>query len=247
MSVEQNKQNIEANRRRIFELENTVLYNRALAHATRSLVVENHAIINKNYTAAFNGNRQLANQNTDDLFRNRAAVVRNIKASTPVEVNYKEAMTNKVKLEFLAHRAKLNERVLKISEDLSAINKQLISVNRSILDTNEEIVQFNAKLIDGNSQLLASGVNASKATPESNAELIAENRKTIEEIAKRAASNKERIEQLFEATSRNRAATVTNANSIMERRAHPRESQEDCRQPEEGCGVYLQDLRSGAI
>jgi len=218
MSTVENKQNIEANRRRIFELENTVLYNRALAHATRSLVVENHAVINKNYAAAFNGNRQLANQNTDDLFRNRTAIVRNIQAKTPVEINYREALANKTKLEFLAHRAKLNERVLKISEDLSAINKQLIDVNRSILDTNEEIVQFNAKLIDGNSQLLANGVDASKATPESNAELIAENRKSIEEIAKRAAANKDRIQALFEATSRNRAATVSNGASILERR-----------------------------
>ena len=218
MSVAENKQNIAANRRRIFELENAVLYNRSLAHATRSLVVENQAVISKNYGAAFNGNRQLANQNTDDLFRNRTAVVRSIEAKTPVEVNYKEALANKVKLEFLAHRAKLNERVLKISEDLSAINKQLIDVNRSILDTNEEIVQFNGKLIDSNSKLLAEGVNASKATPESNAELIAENRKTIEEIEKRAAANKERIQKLFEATGRNRAATVTNANSILERR-----------------------------
>jgi len=218
MSVAENKQNIEANRRRIFELENQVLYNRALAHATRSLVVENHAVINKNYSAAFNGNRQLANQNTDDLFRNRTAIVRNIAAKTPVEVNYKEALANKTKLEFLAHRSKLNERVLKISEDLSALNKQLIDVNRSILDTNEEIVQFNGKLIDGNSQLLATGVDASKATPDTNAELIASNKALIDDISKRSGQNKERIQALFEATGRNRAATVTNAQSILERR-----------------------------
>jgi len=218
MSTAENKQNIEINRRKIFELENAVLYNRALAHATRSLVVENHAVINKNYTAAFNGNRQLANQNTDDLFRNRTAIVRNIHAKNQVETNYKEALANKTKLEFLAHRSRLNERVLKISEDLSAINKQLIDVNRAVMDTNEEIVQFNGKLIDGNSQLLANGVDASKATPESNAELIAENKKTIEDIQKRSAANKDRIQALFEATARNRAATVANAQAILDRR-----------------------------
>jgi len=218
MSVAENKANIEVNRRRIFELENQVLYNRALAHATRSLVVENHAVINKNYTAAFNGNRQLANQNTDDIFRNRTAIVRNISATTPVQVNYKEALANKTKLDFLAHRAKLNERVLKISEELSAINKQLIDVNRSIMDTNEEIVQFNSKQIEGNAHLLATGVDATKATPESNAELIANNKSLIEEISKRAGANKDRIQALFEATARNRAATVANAQAILDRR-----------------------------
>jgi len=223
-SVAENKSNIEANRRKIFELENSVLYNLALAHATRSLVVENHAIINKNYAAAFNGNRPLANQNTDDLFRNRTAIVRNIKATTPVEVNYKEALANKTKLEFLQHRSKLNERVLNISDRLSAINKELIDVNRSIMDTNEEIVQFNGKLIERNTQLLASGVDASKATPESNAELIAANSALISEISKRAAANKDHIQALYEAAGRNRAATVANAQAILDRRERIQEN-----------------------
>jgi hypothetical protein len=218
MSVSQNKHNIEENRRKIFELENQVLYNRALAHATRSLVTENQAVIHKNYIAAFNGNRQLANQNTDDIFRNRAAIVRNIKATTPVEVNYREAMSNKVKLEFLQHRAKLNERVIKISEDLSALNKQLIDVNRSIMDTNEEIVSFNAKTIEANAQLLSNGVDASKATPDSNAEIISSNAKIIEDIRKRSNANKERLNTLYENAQRNRAATVANAQAILDRR-----------------------------
>jgi len=155
----------------IFELENAVMFNRGQAYVTRSLVSENAALIRKNYecvvvahphvplaasqanapppnknSAAFTGNRQLANQNTDDLFRNRQALIRNIDATTPVAVNFKEALTNKAKLEYLEHRSKLNERVLKNSEDLAAINKQLIEVNRHILDTNEEVVTFNSTM-----------------------------------------------------------------------------------------------------
>jgi hypothetical protein len=37
----------------------------------RSIVEENHDSILKNYHATFRGNRNLANANTDDLFRNR--------------------------------------------------------------------------------------------------------------------------------------------------------------------------------
>ena len=68
-----NRKNIKKNRRAIFEVEATVTSNRAKAYATRSIIEENRALILKNYTAAFMGNRQLANQNTDDVFRNRKA------------------------------------------------------------------------------------------------------------------------------------------------------------------------------
>ena len=47
-----------------------------LAKEARSLVQENAALISKNYTSSFMGNRQLANQNTEDLYRNRLAILR---------------------------------------------------------------------------------------------------------------------------------------------------------------------------
>ena len=45
----------------------------------RSIVEENHDSILKNYHAAFRGNRNLANANTEDLFRNRYAILRSMK------------------------------------------------------------------------------------------------------------------------------------------------------------------------
>ena len=74
-----NRKNIKKNRRAIFEVEATVTSNRAKAYATRSIIEENRALILKNYTAAFMGNRQLANQNTDDVFRNRKAIKKSSK------------------------------------------------------------------------------------------------------------------------------------------------------------------------
>ena len=49
----------------------------------RSVVEENHDSILKNYHAAFRGNRNLANANTDDLFRNRFAILRAVFSSIP--------------------------------------------------------------------------------------------------------------------------------------------------------------------
>ena len=56
-----NKKNIKKNRRTIFEVEGKVTANKSKAYASRSIIEENRALILKNYTAAFMGNRQLAN------------------------------------------------------------------------------------------------------------------------------------------------------------------------------------------
>jgi hypothetical protein len=226
MSTEDNKKNIQANRRRIFEVENQVMFNRGQAYLVRSLVQENQASIQRNYNAAFLGNRQLANQNTDDLFRNRTAIVRNIETPNQVTQNFKEAMMNKVKLEYLEHRSKLNEKVLSISEQLANVNKQLIEINRHILEANEEVVRYNADMIQSNVNLLSNGVHASSATPSSNASLIAENARKIDEIGRRAAENKTRIAKVTQEAEANRAHISTNTGDIAARRQRIQDNHE---------------------
>ena len=87
-----NRKNIKKNRRTIFEVEATVTSYRAKAYASRSIIEENRAMILKNYTAAFMGNRQLANQNTDDVFRNRQALIATVDAESDVLQNFKESL-----------------------------------------------------------------------------------------------------------------------------------------------------------
>jgi hypothetical protein len=131
--IESNKKQIAENRSNIFSVECAVMANRSKAYMARSVVQENQALIIKNYQAAFMGNRQLINQNTDDLFRNRQAILRHIKASNPVEINFKEAMINKAKLDFLEHRSGLNEKVLDISLKMAAVNAMMIEINSAIM------------------------------------------------------------------------------------------------------------------
>ena len=77
-TTENNLKGIKKNRRSLFELEGQVMVNKARSYATRSNIEENRYLIVKNYVAAFVGNRQLANQNTDDIFQNRIAILENI-------------------------------------------------------------------------------------------------------------------------------------------------------------------------
>jgi hypothetical protein len=60
---------ITSNRASIFELEADVMHNKQNAYLGRALVQETRMTILGNYNAAFQGNRQMANGNTDDAFR----------------------------------------------------------------------------------------------------------------------------------------------------------------------------------
>ena len=137
-----NKEKISANRASLFMAECQVMDNRSNAYMARSLVQENQSLIQKNYSSAFMGNRQLANQNTDDLFRNRQAIIRAIPidSANPVQVNFREAMTNSTKIDFLEHRSSLNAKVLDITLRMAAINAMMIEVNKDIMVANESIV-----------------------------------------------------------------------------------------------------------
>ena len=209
---------VQENRRHVFELENKVLANKALLYATRAQINENSSSIRRNYDAAFIGNRQLANQNTDDIFRNRLAIVRNIDAKSDLQTQYRAALENKARLEFLEHRSKLNERALKVSERLAAANKTAIDINRDVIDNNEQIVQTNSKLIAENARLLAEGVDVSKVTKQELDTLVAQNKERIDTIAKRAGDNSQKLQEVFDAASANRTSIQTNSNSIAARR-----------------------------
>jgi len=184
--TEANKAQIGANRTNLFNAECAVMDNRSNAYMARSIIQENTALIQKNYSSAFMGNRQLANQNTDDLFRNRQAIIRAIPAEGAVQANFREAMVNQAKIEFLEHRSNLNKTVLDISLRMSAINAELIEVNNDVMDANEKIVEYNSQCIAKNSEFLKNGISSSSATPESNATLIAANAARIDAVLTRA-------------------------------------------------------------
>ena len=62
--------------------------NKTLIYASRSMIEENRLMILSNYSAAFMGNRQIANSNTDEIFENRQAILDSAENSNEVEENY---------------------------------------------------------------------------------------------------------------------------------------------------------------
>jgi len=201
-------------------LENEVLYNKAMVILTRESILENRAAILKNYEAAFNGNRQLANSNTETAFRNRYFLIKNTEAHDPVHVNFREIKANKAKLDFLDHRSKLNTQVTKLSEEMAEINAKLIELNKKIMDVTGEIVAFNKTTIADNAELIKSGIHGwDAATPESNAKLIDANFALADEIAARAASNVTANQKVYDHVKTNRSHIEANTKIIYERRS----------------------------
>ncbi len=78
----ENKAQIQSNRRKIFELEILINSNKTKVEVCRASIEQNYASIMRNYNAAYMGNHHLANQETDEILRNRLAIMSNMIAES---------------------------------------------------------------------------------------------------------------------------------------------------------------------
>ena len=175
-------------------------------------------MILSNYAAAFMGNRQLANNNTDEIFKNRHAILDNINTQSDIESNFVNAQKNKASLDFLDNRSTLNTEILGISNDIADINSKLIEINERIMAANRRIVEFNSEEIGINSELLNDKLHPENATPDTNAELIKQNRDKMTGLEKRVSSNREKMEGLISKSEKNSKSLIENKQKIHESR-----------------------------
>eukprot|EP00929_Paragymnodinium_shiwhaense_P002408 TRINITY_DN102640_c0_g1_i1.p1 TRINITY_DN102640_c0_g1~~TRINITY_DN102640_c0_g1_i1.p1 ORF type:complete len:284 (-),score=112.84 TRINITY_DN102640_c0_g1_i1:70-921(-) len=217
--VADNKQHIKENKARLNELESAVYANKQRLYVERAFIEENRMLILKNYSAAFMGNRQMANQNTDDIFRNRKAIIKHVKPADAVQLNFVESHTNRARIDQIEHRANMNSKVASVNEKMAKINALLIEVNHDIMEANKEVVEFNSKHSDVNTKLLAGEMAFEGCDPESNAKRIEDNKTRIEEIEKVAKANLEKHAGVLKEAEANRAKILENAKEIYDRRA----------------------------
>jgi len=222
--VEANKGKIKENKSKLYEIEQKVMENKQNIYGQRAFVEENRQLILKNYAAAFMGNRQMINQNTDDIFKNRYAILKTLKTSSQVEVNFRESKINEAKVDFLDHRSKLNAKVGAVSEKMAAANSMFIEINDSIMENNGEIVAFNQAQIVTNSKLLEAGIMPEKCTPEANAARITSNGDRMAEVLERAKANATKCAEVLEKAKANRSKVLENSEAIYARRAEIEEN-----------------------
>ncbi len=186
--VSQNKQNIRKNKRHIFELECQASTSYAESMLLIADIEENRALLSRNFSAAFNGNRAIAVDNIEDLYRCRMLMVDSLEAKTDIEKNFKSAMGNKLQIDLLENKFSLNEKLREVAAQMSAVNELLILLNKLIVDSNEmladqgvEMVSANAEWIDGEILNMLKSVN-----PDKNSELVSDNAARLETLSEQA-------------------------------------------------------------
>ena len=182
-------------------------------------------MILSNYTANFMGNRQLINQNTDDVFSASETMLDALDPQTESESVAVEIFNQRASLDFLSHRSSLTSSVIQISEQMAEVNARLISINREIMETNNSIIAFNKKQIERNKGYSNDESVLQAATDEMNERRIDENNQRIEEIHISATQNSEEIANLLHSSMENRSRLISNKdeisvarNSILENR-----------------------------
>ena len=205
-------------RKTISHIESRVRSNKAMIYQSRAMIEGIRMLIISNYSAAFMGNRQLANTNTDGIFANRNVIFNNIKAIGDVQENYVNAHMNKSNLDFLKHRSELNTTVLEINEKMAAINTQLVAINDDIMRTNDTIVTFNMEQTAVNNSVLEGSSCVASATSEINAASIAKNSLDMANLLVVSEENSEAIEELLEISIANSSIVKQNKAEINDRR-----------------------------
>lgn len=204
--------------KRISDIRTVVLSHKASLYQSRAMIEENRMMILSNYAAAFMGNRQLANHNTDEIFANRRAILESVETKTDLEDETIRVKISNAELIFLENRSALNTAVLSISEDMAKINASLIKINNKIMEANEKIVSFNSRQIDINSNLLNLVSSDPESTHQENSRLMSENEALIECVASESNEQSERIMEIMEASIENAEALSENKNTISARR-----------------------------
>ena len=212
-------------RKSIRALKKIVTDNKAALYQSRAIIEENRMMILSNYTANFMGNRQLINQNTDDVFSASETMLDALDPQTESESVAVEIFNQRASLDFLSHRSSLTSSVIQISEQMAEVNARLISINREIMETNNSIIAFNKKQIERNKGYSNNESVLQAATDEMNERLIDENNQKIEEINISATHNSEEIANLLHSSMENRSRLISNKdeisaarNSILENR-----------------------------
>jgi len=216
--VEANRKQICENKSALHQLHLEVMTNKEKLYAVRSLIIENRELIFKNYTGAFMCNRQCANQNTDDIFKNRRSILNTLKVDGTSQKNYINSKHNEANVDYYENRSLLNNRVAKCNATMSAINTELIAINNQIMKGNEEIVAFNAAAIETNTKLMEAGILPEKCTPEANAERIKKNQDQIALIQSKVGKYDTSVDDQLSKALANREKINKNSEEIRERR-----------------------------
>ena len=219
--VDLNKKNIRKNKRHIFELECQA----STAYAESMLLIadieENRALLSRNFSAAFNGNRAIAVDNIEDLYRCRMLMVDALEAKTDTEQNFKSATENKLRIDLLENKFSLNEMLREVASQMSAVNELLISLNKLIADSNETLADQGAEMVSENAEWIDGEILKiiKTASSDSNLELVNDNAARLEELSEQATVAEHGAKMKLQQIATETKQILDTGDDIADRRA----------------------------
>ena len=109
------KNMIQRNKRAIFDVEALVQFNVGQIQVARSTIEGNITDAQQSYLINAAGNRELIMRTTDDVFRNRLMMIEGLTPTNNDEEAFQLSMANRVKVEYLEHRSKINRKMASIA------------------------------------------------------------------------------------------------------------------------------------
>jgi hypothetical protein len=131
--------------RQIEKLWSEVLETKSIGYLLRAKIEQNLALLISNINSSFMGNRQLANQNTEDIYYSLRKI---IESRVDDNGNVDEYLISSSDAAFIEHRSKLNRKINDVSAELNEVNNKLLSIHRKVMKNNDEIIKFNTKNLE---------------------------------------------------------------------------------------------------
>jgi len=211
------KNRAQRNKRLIFDAEAYVYHNVALVSVSRGRSDENIVEALKLYGTASNSNRELIMRMTDDVYRNRIAILDSLQPATPEQTIFKTSMTNRSRIENLDHRSKINRQLIEANDKMleayrliKEATDKFVEINDTMIEYCDDAADLNAQYFDGE---LAHQMQ--QASDQSNSERVNENLELIAAIRERAQGNRERLQTRFDAASAE-ASMLSNIEDKLE-------------------------------
>jgi len=146
------KNMIAKSKRAIFDVEAIVQFNVGQIQVSRSTIEENITDAQQSYLIHAAGNRELIMRTTDDVFRNRMMMIEQLNPTNTDQEAFQLSMLNRVKVEYLDHRTKINRNMSTIALKMAEAIKALGEVSDTFSELNEEMVNYIDEIADSNGQ-----------------------------------------------------------------------------------------------
>jgi hypothetical protein len=197
MSDEAKNRN-QRNKRLIFDAEAYVQYNTAQVQSARSRIEENVTDAMQAYTITASGNRELIMRATEDVYRNRIAMLENLKATSDVEEIFVSSLINRTRLEMMDNRARMNREMLKASENMLEAIKQVKAVAATYRSICERMIEHADDVADKNAQLFDGDLlqEMHKASAVNNESRSMENYDLVTHVRSNALEHRKVIQQV---------------------------------------------------